>query len=603
MKEKLPHEIQGELASWEAAGLKRVMEPPKGIDFTTNDYLGLSGDSRIRDAAAQALSKFGPGAPASRLLRGHLPPHENAEKKAADWCGDESALLFSSGWQANQAILSSFAQKGDIVFSDELNHASLIDGCRISDASVRVFLHNNLQDLERQLSTSTCARRRFVVVEHVYSMDGDLAPLEELASLCELHDAWLIVDEAHAAGLYPFFQHDRLFLRMITGGKALGLGGGFVCGSKTAIDLLINRGRSFVFTTASSPVTASALSKAIELVQAEPERAEAAHRAAKKLRDGLSEQGIETRGSSPIVPVVLRSESRALKVAQTLQNAGFDIRAIRPPTVPAGTSRLRIVCHANHKDSDIENLCSILAPLAQGVDNSKPEPVTERRLVVCGTDTDVGKTVVSALLVRAAQNSCPSVRYFKPVQTGEDSDTQSVSELAELPEAELVSPVVQLRLPASVDQAAEAERVSVTVEQVHLRMKKTFGAYPNHHWIVETAGGLLVPFNRMEDQSQLLQRLNAPGVLVARSGLGTLNHTLLSLEAARSRGIEIRALFLVGEEHSANFNTLNNRLGTLPIFQLPHFVGGPSTARLDSWLENNSLEFLFHDNRLAEARL
>ena len=601
--DSLPPGIQDELAAWEAAGLKRELTPPKGIDFTTNDYLGLSRDSRIQDAALQAIREFGPGAPASRLLRGHLPPHETAEKKAAEWCNAEAALLFQSGWQANQAILSTIPQKGDVLFSDELNHASIIDGCRLSQASISIFSHSNLQELEKQLQNFSSANRRFVVVEHVYSMDGDLAPLEELADLCETYDAWLIVDEAHAAGLYPFFLHPRLFLRMITGGKALGLGGGFVCGPNAVIELLISRARSFVFTTSSSPATAAALSRAIELAQAETERAEAAHRSAQRLRDGLQRLGVETRGTSPIVPIVLGSESRALKVASKLQDSGFDIRAIRPPTVPEGTSRLRIVCHADNLAEDIDRLCQTLAPLAQNIELPKTVENSERSLLVCGTDTDVGKTIVSALLVRATQSQCLNVRYFKPVQTGDDSDTQTVSQLAEISQSELISPVVQLRLPASVDQAAEAERVSVTVDQVFLRMKKVFGANPGHHWIVETAGGLLVPFNRMEDQSQLLQRLGAPGVLVARSGLGTLNHTLLSLEAARARGLEIYALFLVGEKHPPNFKTLKDRLGTLPIFQLPLFREGPTTAHLDAWLENNSLEFLFHDNRLAKARL
>lgn len=598
MSTSLSQELRSELEAWEAAGLRRDLALPQGRDFTSNDYLALSRDPRVVAAAGKALEEWGAGAPAARLLRGSYPPHLEAERAAARWLGSEAALLFPSGWQANQALLTTLAGADDVIFSDALNHASLIDGCRLSRATTVVFSHSDLGQLDRLLASHAGARRRLVAIEDVYSMDGDLSPLEDHVALAERHDAWLVLDSAHAAGLYPhrLAMNHRVLARMVTGGKALGVSGGFVCASQDVIDLLINRGRSFVFTTATSPATAAALVAAIGILAAEPERAQQAHAAARRLRQALRDKGIEARGESPIVPVVLGDEGRAMRVAESVRGQGFDVRAVRPPTVPAGTSRLRVVCHSDHTDVEVDALAAAIAracaeepeaaSAAAAAPAAGPPPSP---LVVCGTDTEVGKTVVSALLVRAALRQGHETRYLKPVQTGDDSDTETVRSLAGLGPDQAGDPVRELALPASVDQAAEAEGTSVTVAEVLSGISSRVGDHPGATWILECAGGLRVPFNDDEDQADLLAALRAPVVLVARSGLGTLNHTLLSLEAAARRGLPVRGVVLVGERHEANEGTLRRWLPGVPMVMVPRFETLAPEV-LDAWLSQSGAE-------------
>ena len=597
MASSLAQQLHAELKEWESAGLRRRLAVPDGIDFTSNDYLALSRDPRLADAAREALVRWGVGAPAARLLRGHLPPHEAAERTAAAWCGDEAALLFPSGWQANQALLTTLAGAGDLICSDARNHASLIDGCRLSRARVAVFAHNDMEHLGQVLRDGRGARRRFVVVESVYSMDGDRAPLHELVELASQHDAWLLVDEAHAAGLFPFFRHERLAARSFTGGKALGVAGGFVAGTRTLVDSLVDRGRSFVFTTAVPPPVAAALAKAMEVVQAEPDRARRALQAAEDLRRALASRGVAAGGQSPIVPVVIGTEPSTLAAADRVRASGFDVRAVRPPTVPPGSSRLRIVCHADHTPEQLTALADAVAGACRDLRETRESARRESRpttqgaevLVVAGTDTDVGKTVVSALLARAARQAGRACRYWKPVQTGSDSDTETVRRLAAV---EAPDPGVALPLPASVDQAAEDAGVEVRAGDLLRLAREKLRAEPETRWIWECAGGLRVPLNEREDQADFLSALGAPLVLVARSGLGTLNATLLTLEAARSRRLAVRALFLVGEAHAANERTLKRRLPELPIFSLPRFETLDG-ATLDAWLAHCPLDGLF----------
>ena len=589
--------VREELALWEAAGLRRTLAPPQGRDFTSNDYLGLSKDPRVVHAAKEALETWGAGAPAARLLRGDLPPHREAEEEAARWLGTEAALLFPSGWQANLAVLSTLAREGDHLFSDQLNHASLIDGCRLSRARVQVFGHHDLHELENQLSATPDSGQQWILLERTWSMDGDHPPLEEIAELALRHRALIHLDEAHSAGLLPpKLPHEwPVATRMFTGGKSLGVGGAFVCGTRETIDLLINRARPFVFTTAPPPATAAALAEAIRIVQREPERAERALAAAARLRKKLAAGGLAAAGESPIVPVTLGSEERALAVAEAVRSQGMDVRAVRPPTVPPGTSRLRVVCHSDHEDEEIDALASSIleavdrfpiSPETRIATAPNPSHPSTQPWVVCGTDTGVGKTVVSALLVRHALRQGESPSYLKPVQTGPDSDTSEVLRLSGLEAAP--DPVVSLQLPASVDQAADEAGVEVRVEKVHKGIRSHLENDPGRRWVLECAGGILVPFSEHEDQADLLALLKAPLFLVARSGLGTLNHILLTLEAVRARGLEARLLFLVGEPHPANLATLTARLPGLPIIQVPLF---PSLdpASIDAWLEENPL--------------
>ncbi len=607
MKDPLGEALRAELTAWDAAGLRRALAAPIGLDFTSSDYLGLAREPRVIAAARAALEEFGAGACAARLLRGNLPPHAAAERACAAWTGEEAALLLPSGWQANAALLPTFAGADDVILSDELNHASLIDGARLARARRVVFRHNDLADLAAHLGRASAARRRLIVIEDVYSMDGDLAPLGALLDLCEAHDAHLIVDHAHAAGLYDDRlppAHPRVLARVVTGGKALGAAGAFVCGRREVADLLLNKGRAFVFTTAPPPSVAAALEAAIRILRAEPERAAHAHANAARLRERLHAGGLETRGESPIVPVVLGDAVRAMRVAAAVREAGFDVRAVRPPTVPEGTSRLRLVCHAAHAAAQVDALAAAVIAAAR----ADPEAAgtgaaasrsrfAARTLVIAGTDTDVGKTVVSALLVRALRAAGRPVGYFKPVQCGPDDDTATVRELSGLEAAQSPRPAYALTKPASVDQAAAADGVEVTVAGVLKKIEeKTSQPLKRGNaatWLIELAGGLRVPFNAREDQSDLLRGLAAPIVLVARSGLGTLNHTLLTLEALESRRLRVVALFLVGPPHPENARTLAARYPDLPLFELPQFRA-VDPAALDLWLAVNDLSALLH---------
>lgn len=591
MSNDLHEQLRAEAEAWRAAGLERTLTFGEGVDFTTNDYLGLAGDPRVAAAAIAAIEEDGTGCPSARLLRGNLPVHRQVEGEAAHWMGTEAALLFPTGWQANLALLTTLAGTEDVLFCDALNHASLIDGARLSRARVEVFAHNDVEALRSALARHPGARRRIVVVEDVYSMDGDRSPLAALLEVCAEMDAYLIRDMAHAAGLFPQdgLNQERVLATMFTGGKALGLAGGFVCASQLVVDTLINRGRSFVFTTAVPPMLAAALRKAMQVVQTEPEHAQRLFARASLLRQRLQEGGIVTTGEGPIVPVMIGDAARAMDVAAKVRADGFEVRAVRPPTVPEGTSRLRIVVHARHTEEQIEGLA---ASLSEAMREEKRHAVVEgqsparagEHLFVCGTDTDVGKTVVSALLVRASMRLGLETRYWKPIQTGLESDTEAVLGLAQLDPKFAPDPAVHLPLPASVDQAAEDAKVEVHRAPVLEQTFATLRAQPDAFWILEGAGGLRVPWNRREDQADYLQKLAPPTVLVARSGLGTLNHTLLTIEAMAARRISVRALFLVGQPHPQNRASLATRLGDLPIFEVPWFKD-LQTKHLDFWLE------------------
>ncbi len=590
--------LSSALRDWDRAGLRRTLDLAEGLDFCTNDYLGLASDPRLKTAAAAALARYGTGGRAARLLGGHTPAHAAAESAAARWQGTEAALLLPSGYHANLALVATLAGSKDIIFSDARNHASLIDGARLSGATVEVFAHGNPEDLGRRLAHAGGFARRWIVVESVYSTNGAHAPLAAYAELAEAHDAWLLVDEAHAAGLYGDRGSgraeglSRVLARTITGGKAMGVAGAFVVGSRDAIELLINRGRAFVFTTAPMPAQAAALTEAIGIIEAEPERRARAHAAARRLRDQLARHGIDAPGESPILPVPLGRPEAARQAAARIQAAGYDVRAVRPPTVPEGESGLRIVCHADHDGATLAALAAEIADALRARVAAAPPERAATPLVVVGTDTDVGKTVIAALLARAAARAGLDVRYFKPVQTGADGDTESVQSLAGLDAAAAPAPGVALELPASVDQAAEAEGAHVEAADILAPLRGQLTSAPDAQWIVETAGGLLVPINDREDQADVLRALGAPLVLVARSGLGTLNHTLLTVEALRRRGLGLRALFLVGEPHAANERTLAKRLGALPQFSVPLFASLEGAA-LDAWLDDHDLSSLW----------
>jgi dethiobiotin synthase len=445
--------------------------------------------------------------------------------------------------------------------------------------------------------------RRVVVTESIFGMDGDLAPLERLNELCERHDAWLVVDEAHAAGLLgregagawaataiDRRADSRLAARVVTGGKALGVGGAFVVGSAALRDLLLHRARAFVYTTSPPPVVAGALIAAIDAARrADEARARVlalAHRLAVGLRGGASARASVPAGAVVIEPV---GDARAaVERGDRLLRDGFAVGVVRPPTVPQGGSRLRIVAHAFNDEAAADELVHRVVALRAPHVRIEVRDSSSPTWFVVGTDTNVGKTIVSALLVRAAKRLGPAA-YWKPVQTGTDDDTATVRALAGAREDELLPNAAHFALPASPHEAAAAEGAAIEPAQLAWP-----GALAGRRAIVELAGGLLVPYRGGAEpwlQADWLESRRARVLLVARSGLGTLNHTLLTLEALRARHLEAEALFLVGPPHASNAATLRELSGVARVHEVPTF-SPLATAALDAWLDQHDLRDL-----------
>ncbi len=371
-----------QLRRLEKMGRRRRLQSPNGRDFCSNDYLGLANDPAIARALEAALrSGLPPGAASARLIRGEHPAFAELEQQFAAFCGAEAALFFSSGYAANCGLLSAVAGKNDLYFSDALNHASIIDGMRLSGAGRVVFPHLDLDALQQALRRHPRVphQNRFVVVESIYSMEGDRAPLRELARLCAAAGALLIVDESHATGIFgPRGEgcvaedgvREMVLASMHTCGKAFGAAGALVAGSRTLRDLLINRARTFVFATAPPPLLPVQIAAALDLSLAEPHRRVQVRRLARQLRTAVTQLATRFPGlapplawaepESPIIPIVLGTEQRAVAVAEMLRQRGFDIRAIRPPTVPEGAARLRVTVHASQTAPEVDELLSAL---------------------------------------------------------------------------------------------------------------------------------------------------------------------------------------------------------------------------------------------------
>jgi 8-amino-7-oxononanoate synthase len=319
----------------------------------------------------EAVAREGAGSTGSRLLRGNREGFAALERRFASLKGTARSLYFSSGYLANLAVLTTFPEPGDVIFSDERNHASLIDGIRLSSARREIFPHNDVAAVRRALDATRQTDQRFVVVESLFSMDGDEAPLKQYAELCRASGAHLIVDEAHAVGIYGAKGsglieangiEEDVFLSVNTASKALGVSGAFVAGADWAIDYLIQRARPFIFSTAPPPSIAAALDASLDIVEREPQRRSAVLERARALRMQLRTAGVPLpEGTSPIVPVLLGDNDRAVAVADALQAEGFDVRAIRPPTVPPGSARLRISVNVNLTDELMNRFATALA--------------------------------------------------------------------------------------------------------------------------------------------------------------------------------------------------------------------------------------------------
>ena len=368
--------FRSQLAALERRGRLRSLTPRAGRDFASNDYLGLAGDPIIGQAVADAVARGVPvGSGGSRLLRGNAPEHEGLEAKAADFFRTQAALFMANGFAANLALFSTLPQRGDLIVADELIHASVHDGLRMSKAVAVFARHNDVQsfaDLIAAWRLEGGKGRVWIAVETLYSMDGDMAPLSDLAALAAKHDAMLILDEAHGTGVFgPSGRglsagldglHNVVTLH--TCGKAMGVEGALICGPRILVDYLINRARAFIFSTAPSPLMAVAASAALDRIKQAGDLRERL----KTLMVDASENICAPLGlpapRSQIVPIILGEDRRAMAAAAALQQAGFDVRGIRPPTVPPGTSRLRISLTLNVGRADIAALGETLRRVA-----------------------------------------------------------------------------------------------------------------------------------------------------------------------------------------------------------------------------------------------
>jgi 8-amino-7-oxononanoate synthase len=375
--------IARQLQDLERCGIRRAprrIEGPHGprviadgrsvLCFCANDYLGLAGHPALRQSVARALDAEGLGATGSRHVSGNMNLHRAAEQAFAHFTGQASALLFSTGYACNVGTIQALARRGDVIFSDRLNHASLIDGARLSGASIVVYEHADAEDLERKVQTHRgSADGALIVTESVFSMDGDVAPLRAIADIARRYDAGLVVDEAHAVGVFgPGGRGVCADLGVVPDamtfalGKAFGSQGAFAAGAKPVVDLIQNRARSFVFSTAPWPAVGAAAMAALSLVVEADAARDKLRSHWTSLRSGLSSLGFQViAGDSPIIPVVIGEPNAAMELSAALFERGLFIHGIRPPTVPAGTSRLRVVPSAGHSDEDIQEALATFA--------------------------------------------------------------------------------------------------------------------------------------------------------------------------------------------------------------------------------------------------
>jgi 8-amino-7-oxononanoate synthase len=384
--------LADELETLQAAGLRRTLRAVQQrragtvllhgeriADFASNDYLGLASDHRVARAAMAVLQAEGTGAGAARLISGHHPIHETLERALAAFKRTDRALLFPSGYMANIGAIPALVGPDDVIYADALNHASLIDGCRLSKATLRVFPHCDPASLDAMLRDDAGRfRRALIVVEGIFSMDGDLFPLDALVEIAARHGAWTYVDDAHGTGVLGatgagtvelFGVTDRIDVLVGTLGKALGTSGAYVAGSLDLIEYLTTRARSFIFTTGTPPALAAATLEALRIASVEPWRREAVRARARQLRDRLRHAGREAHGTDDghIVPVLVGDAMRTMAIAADMRRRGFLVGGVRPPTVPAGTSRLRISLSAVHPPELVDALGASLIEAMRGI--------------------------------------------------------------------------------------------------------------------------------------------------------------------------------------------------------------------------------------------
>ena len=366
------------LTDWERDGLERALRPQSGpqgriitvegrrvLNFCSNDYLGLADDRRLKEAAAACLKEEGVGAGASRLVCGNMASHHRLEEALARFKGTESCLLFSTGYMANTGIISAIFGRGDIIFSDRLNHASIVDGILLSRAEFTRYPHKDMAALEELLKSASGFKKRGIITDGIFSMDGDLAPLQEIVALAQKYECLVMIDEAHALGVMGedgkglaehFGVEDKIDIQMGTLSKAAGCFGAYCCGSKILISYLVNKARSFIYTTGMPPSIAAAAQRAVEIISkdSQPLR-QRLWQNAHLMREGLKQRGVDTMDSqTPIIPILVKDSALASAFSRRLYEEGIWVSAIRPPTVPQKTARLRLTVTAAHTREDLD---------------------------------------------------------------------------------------------------------------------------------------------------------------------------------------------------------------------------------------------------------
>ncbi len=360
-----------------------VMEPMSGkhifiggkeyINFSSNDYLGLSENIRVKKSVIEAVDKYGAGSASSRLLSGTFAVHEKLEKELSMLKKSDHALVFPSGYQTNLSVISALVSENDCIIIDRLNHASIIDGARFSRAKIMVFRHRDMNDLEKALKLSVKFPRRLIITDALFSMEGDIAPLNEITTLAEKYGALLMVDEAHSTGIFGkngggigeyLGLEDKIDIKMGTLSKAIGSQGGFICVDGEFRDYIINKARGFIFTTALSPVSAAAAIESIKIIKESDKPRKSLIANALRFREKLKSLGYDTLSSaSQIIPVLIGNTEKTVRLSQKLFEKGFYAPAVRYPTVPKNMARLRISLTVEHAFEDMEKFCEALKML------------------------------------------------------------------------------------------------------------------------------------------------------------------------------------------------------------------------------------------------
>ncbi len=369
--------LENTLTELEQKGLKRSLKNCDGpqdrevtidgrrlINFCSNNYLGLANDPRLCAAAIQAVQEEGFGSGASRLVCGNMSSHRALEKKIADFKGTEACLVFNTGYMANLGIIAAMCDSSDIIFADKLDHASIIDGMLLSGAKFRRYPHNDMTTLESWLKDASGFKKKIIITDSVFSMDGDLAPLDQIVRLAKQYEAIVMIDEAHGFGVLGqkgkgvaehFGVEESIDIQMGTLSKALGGFGAYCCGSQTVISFLINHARSFIYTTGLPPAVTRAAARAVEILEEEPQRRDRLWQNTRYMLQAIKDMGFDTLSSqSPIIPIVVKESALAVDFSRKLFEKGIFLQAIRPPTVPVHTARLRLTVMATHSKEDLD---------------------------------------------------------------------------------------------------------------------------------------------------------------------------------------------------------------------------------------------------------